>query len=93
MEGEGGGGGGGKRYPTVIQQALENMSRLPRNCILLTRVGGFYELYFGHAEAWASRLGLKLAAKKTVVGSVPMAGFPFWQLERFLKVLDRKSVV
>ncbi|KAF8246000.1 hypothetical protein K440DRAFT_586559 [Wilcoxina mikolae CBS 423.85] len=75
-----------KRYPTVIAQALDNITRLP-NCVLFTRVGGFYELYFSHAEQWASRLGLKLAVKKTTAGNVPMAGFPFWNLERFLKVL------
>lgn len=75
-----------KRYPTVVQQALDNMTRLP-NCVLLTRVGGFYELYFSHAEQWANRLGLKLAVKRTLAGNVAMAGFPFWQLERFLKIL------
>lgn len=75
-----------KRYPTVIAQALDNITRLP-NCVLFTRVGGFYELYFSHAEQWASRLGLKLAVKKTTAGNVPMAGFPFWHLEKFLKVM------
>jgi DNA mismatch repair ATPase MutS len=76
-----------KRYPPVIAQALDNMTRLPSNCVLLTRIGGFYELLFSHAEQWASRLGLKLAKKRTVVGDVPMAGFPFWQLEKFVKIL------
>ncbi|KHN96302.1 MutS2 protein [Metarhizium album ARSEF 1941] len=57
------------------------------NCVLLTRVGGFYELYFEHAEEYASLLNLKLASKKTNAGPVPMAGFPFFQLDRFLKVL------
>lgn len=33
-------------------------------------------------------LNLKLASKKTKgLGPVPMAGFPFWQLDRFLKIL------
>lgn len=32
-------------------------------------------------------LNLKLATKKTNGGPVPMAGFPFFQLDRFLKVL------
>jgi DNA mismatch repair ATPase MutS len=35
----------------------------------------------------ASSLGLKLATKKTNAGPVPMAGFPFFQLDRFLKML------
>jgi DNA mismatch repair ATPase MutS len=32
-------------------------------------------------------LSLKLASKKTNGGPVPMAGFPFFQLDRFLKIL------
>jgi DNA mismatch repair ATPase MutS len=44
-------------------------------------------LYFEQAEEYASLLNLKLAYKKTSAGPVPMAGFPFFQLDRFLKVL------
>lgn len=29
-------------YPTVIQQARTNMDRFP-HCVVITRVGGFYE--------------------------------------------------
>ncbi|OKL56743.1 hypothetical protein UA08_07729 [Talaromyces atroroseus] len=58
-----------------------------RNCVVLTRVGGFYELYFEQAEELAPLLNIKLASKKTNAGPVPMAGFPFFQLDRFLKVL------
>ena len=57
------------------------------NCVLLTRVGGFYELYLEHATEYGPLLNLKVASKKTNAGPVPMAGFPFFQLERFLKVL------
>ncbi|KAJ2972903.1 hypothetical protein NQ176_g6891 [Zarea fungicola] len=57
------------------------------NCVLLTRVGGFYELYFEQAEEYAPLLNIKLASKKTSAGPVPMAGFPFFQLDRYLKVL------
>ncbi|PTB46861.1 hypothetical protein M441DRAFT_75652 [Trichoderma asperellum CBS 433.97] len=56
-------------------------------CILLTRVGGFYELYFEHAEEYAPLLNLKLTSKKTNPGPVPMAGFPVFQLDRYLKIL------
>ncbi|KAJ9487973.1 hypothetical protein VN97_g5326 [Penicillium thymicola] len=58
-----------------------------KNCVILTRVGGFYELYFEQAEELAPLLNLKLATKKTNGGPVPMAGFPFFQLDRFLKTL------
>ncbi|KAJ5157619.1 uncharacterized protein N7482_008719 [Penicillium canariense] len=58
------------RYPTVVQGHRNNMQKF-KNCVILTRVGGFYEL----------------ASKKTSAGPVPMAGFPFFQLDRFLKIL------
>ncbi|OQE34537.1 hypothetical protein PENCOP_c017G08042 [Penicillium coprophilum] len=74
------------RYPTVVQGHRNNMQRF-KNCVILTRVGGFYELYFEQAEEMAPLLNLKLATKKTNGGPVPMAGFPFFQLDRFLKTL------
>ncbi|KAK2740375.1 DNA mismatch repair ATPase msh1 [Myotisia sp. PD_48] len=74
------------QYPTVIQGARYNMQKFS-NCVVLTRVGSFYELYFHQAEKYAALLNLKLAYKKTNAGSVPMAGFPFYQLDRFLKIL------
>jgi len=73
-------------YPTVIQQARNNMQRF-EHCVLLTRVGSFYELYFEHAEQYGPLLGLKVGNKKTSAGPVAMAGFPFFQIERFLKML------
>ena len=76
----------GPAYPTVVQQAWNNMRKFDK-CVLLTRVGGFYELYFEHAEKYGPLLNIKVAQKKTAAGPVPMAGFPFFQLDRFLKIL------
>jgi DNA mismatch repair ATPase MutS len=45
------------------------------------------QLYFEQAEELAPLLNLKLASKKTSAGPVPLAGFPFFQLDRFLKIL------
>lgn len=73
-------------YPTVVLQARRNMQKFD-SCVLLTRVGGFYELYFEHAEEYGPLLNLKVASKKTSAGLVPMSGFPFFQLDRFLKIL------
>lgn len=58
-------------YPSVIQQARMNMLKF-ENCVLLTRVGGFYELYFKHAEEFGPLMNLKVAEKKTNAGPVPM---------------------
>ncbi|CAI4216567.1 unnamed protein product [Parascedosporium putredinis] len=63
----------GPAYPTVVLQARRNMQKFD-NCVLLTRVGGFYELYFEHAEEYGPLLHLKVAQKKTSAGPVPMSG-------------------
>jgi hypothetical protein len=50
--------------PTVLLQARSNMRKF-ENCVLLTRVGGFYELYFEHADEFGPLLNLKVAPKST----------------------------
>jgi hypothetical protein len=50
--------------PTVLLQARNNIRKF-ENCVLLTRVGGFYELYFEHADEFGPLLNLKVAQRKT----------------------------
>ena len=73
--------GRGGRYPAVIQEAYDNIQRF-ENCVVLTKVGGFYELYFDQAEEYAPQLNLKVAEKKTLAGRVPMVPFPFLMTDR-----------
>jgi DNA mismatch repair ATPase MutS len=61
----------GPVYPTVIKQAQDNMQKF-EDCVLLTRMGGFYELYLEHAEEYGPLLNLKVAQKKTSAGPVAM---------------------
>ena len=61
----------GPVYPTVVLQARRNMQKFD-GCVLLTRVGGFYELYFEQADEYGPLLNLKVAQKKTAAGPVPM---------------------
>ncbi|KAG6122245.1 hypothetical protein E4U13_002859 [Claviceps humidiphila] len=75
-----------KKPHTVVEQARQNMRKF-ENCVLLTRVGGFYELYHEHAEEYGPLLNLKVAVKKMLAGDVSMAGFPCFQLDRYLKIL------
>ncbi|KAK6526416.1 DNA mismatch repair ATPase msh1 [Orbilia ellipsospora] len=78
----------GPQYPHVIAQARSNIDKFPE-CVVLTRVGGFYELYFEQAEEFGPLLGLKVGQKRTrgKEVDVAMSGFPYFQLDRFLKVL------
>ncbi|KAH5319376.1 DNA mismatch repair protein Mut3-like protein [Parastagonospora nodorum] len=77
-------------YPPLLQQVRNNMLKYS-HCVLVTRVGGFYELYFEHADELAPLLNLRKSKRKTVKGSkkpaVSMAGFPAYQLDRYLKIL------
>lgn len=73
-------------WPPLALGVLENMRSFPQ-CILLTRVGGFYESYFEQAPQVARMLNIKLASRKWAGQSIPMAGFPIHQLEKYLKVL------
>ena len=61
----------GLAYPTVVQQAHNNMRKYV-DCVLLTRVGSFYELYFEQADKYGPLLNLKVARKKTAAGPVAM---------------------
>ncbi|KIW04034.1 uncharacterized protein PV09_04856 [Verruconis gallopava] len=76
-------------YSITIQQHLNNMRKYP-DCVILTKLGNFYEMYFEQAQEFAPLLNLKLAKKPTVKspeGFVYMAGFPLHQMDRYLKIL------
>ncbi|KAK4499623.1 hypothetical protein PRZ48_010141 [Zasmidium cellare] len=69
-----------------MQQHLENIEKF-KDCVVLTRVGDFYEMYFDQVEQFAPLVNLKKAKKTTKdFGDVPMAGFQHGQLERYLKM-------
>lgn len=65
----------GPSYPTVILQVRRNMQKFEK-CVVVTRVGGFYEMYFEHAEECGPLLNLKVAQRKTAAGPVSMVRRP-----------------
>ncbi|KAM3420007.1 hypothetical protein BST61_g3318 [Cercospora zeina] len=74
-----------KSYPPVLQQHLNNVRKF-KDCVVLTRVGDFYEMYFDQVEQFAPLVNLKIAKRATTLGDVSMAGFQQSQLERYLKM-------
>lgn len=74
-----------KAYPTVMQQHLNNVRKF-NDCVVLTRVGDFYEMYFDQVDQYAPLVNLKKAKRTTALGDVAMAGFQHTQLERYLKM-------
>jgi DNA mismatch repair ATPase MutS len=75
-----------RAYPRVIQQHLNHVSKFS-DCVVLTRIGNFYELYGEQAEQYAPLLNLKVAQRKTALGPIAMAGFQYTQMDRYLKSL------
>ncbi|CAE7133039.1 unnamed protein product [Rhizoctonia solani] len=72
----------------LARDIIENHAKFP-HCILLTRVGQFYESYFDQAPEVAKLLNIKLAQRRWGVRGriVNMAGFPLSHLDRHLKTL------
>lgn len=71
------------RATPAMQQYYRFKKRHP-GCVLLFRIGDFYEMFDDDAVAVSKAIGLTLT-KRTE--GVPMAGLPFHQLETYLKKL------
>jgi DNA mismatch repair protein MutS len=54
------------------------------DALLLFRMGDFYELFFDDAKTAARVLGLSLTSRDKGDNPVPMAGFPYHQLDSYL---------
>ncbi|TFY70702.1 hypothetical protein EVG20_g2315 [Dentipellis fragilis] len=70
----------------LASEIQANLAKFP-HCILLTRVGQFYESYFDQAPEVARLLNIKLTTRKWGGERVPMCGFPLMHLQKYLKVL------
>lgn len=86
-------GFGSNRLLQGIKQTIDQYSEH----VVLTQVGSFYELYFHHATEYGPLLGLKVSFKKSTSKklqiSIPMAGFPCYQLDTYLRILSQEIKV
>lgn len=79
-----------ERTPTpAMQRYLEVKAQHP-HAILLFRMGDFYELFYEDAVAASKAVGLTLTSRdKGSPNPIPMAGFPYHQLDGYLQKLVR----
>ena len=79
-----------ERAPTpAMQRYLEVKAQHP-NAILLFRIGDFYELFYEDAVTASKVIGLTLTSRdKGSTNPIPMAGFPYHQLDGYLQKLVR----
>lgn len=71
------------RDTPAMQQHARFKARHP-DCVLLFRVGDFYELFDDDAVVVSKAIGLTLTQR---TAGIPMAGVPYHQLETYLKKL------
>jgi DNA mismatch repair protein MutS len=72
----------------MLKTKFDAIVKSQGGAMLLFRMGDFYELYYGHAEAAAKILGLTLTTRSNRDGSpTPMAGFPYHQVTAYTAYL------
>lgn len=64
----------------MMQQYWEVKNTLPKNTLLLFRLGDFYEMFFEDAELGSRLLGITLTRRQ----DYPMAGIPFHAAETYV---------
>jgi DNA mismatch repair protein MutS len=74
---------------TPAMQQFYRFKQRYAGCMLLFRMGDFYETFDADAVAISKLLGLTLTQRQ---GGIPMAGVPHHQLENYLKRLVAKGV-
>jgi DNA mismatch repair protein MutS len=70
----------------MMQQYLDAKNACG-DALLLFRMGDFYELFYEDARTAARVLGLTLTSRDKGENPIPMAGFPYHQLESYLAKL------
>jgi DNA mismatch repair protein MutS len=67
-----------------MMQQYHDAKAAAGDALLLFRMGDFYELFFDDAKTAARVLGLSLTSRDKGDSPVPMAGFPYHQLDSYL---------
>jgi DNA mismatch repair protein MutS len=67
-----------------MMQQYHEAKRAAGEALLLFRMGDFYELFFDDAKIAARTLGITLTSRDKGDDPVPMAGFPYHQLDAYL---------
>src|SRR5262245_6761546 len=72
---------------TPMMQQYLDAKAVCGEALLLFRMGDFYELFYEDAKTAARVLGLTLTSRDKGENPIPMAGFPYHQLESYLAKL------
>ena len=74
----------------AMKQFVEIKSQHP-DCIVLFRMGDFYETFYNDAETCARELQITLTARGKGASRAPLAGIPYHALDTYLPKLVKKG--
>ena len=72
---------------TPMMKQYDDAKAACGDALLLFRMGDFYELFFEDAKIAGEKLGLTVTSRDKGVNPIPMAGFPYHQLDTYLAKL------
>ena len=75
-----------------MMKQYQEAKRACPDALLLFRMGDFYELFFDDAKVAATTLNLALTSREKGENAIPMAGFPYHQLDNYLGKLIKAGM-
>ncbi len=79
-----------KKLTPAMQQYMHNKKLYP-DCLIMFRMGDFYEMFYEDAEKAAKELEITLTARGKGESKAPLAGIPYHALEPYLAKLVKKG--
>ena len=80
----------GQRLTPAMHQFAATKKEYP-DCLIMFRMGDFYEMFFEDAKAAAKELEITLTSRGKGDAKAPLAGIPFHSLEPYLAKLVKKG--
>jgi len=74
----------------AMQQYMENKEKYP-DCIIMFRMGDFYELFYEDAKIASRELGITLTSRGKGESKAPLAGIPYHALNNYLSKFVKKG--
>ena len=74
-----------------MMQQYDQAKQACGDALLLFRMGDFYELFHEDAKTAAKELGLTLTSREKGPNGIPMAGFPYHQVDGYIAKLIKRG--
>ena len=80
-----------EEHLTPGMKQYQEAKRANPDCLIMLRMGDFYEMFYEDADAAARELGIVLTSRGKAEKKAPLAGVPYHALETYLGRLIKKG--